>query len=115
MRNGGESPEIENSAQFVLKGPSQLLLQPPGSAHTDRHMGSLCKMTTVVVVLAALVESVGFPAFSRREGGRDSNVMPLENLLNLGKSLRLGWVVAMLQSLKGGITCTASARARQRG
>ena len=83
-------------------------------------MGSLCKMTTaaaavVVVVFAALVASVGFPVFLKkggREGGRNGNVMPLENLLNLGKSLRLGWVVAVLQSLKGGITCTASARAR---
>ena len=44
MRNGGESPEIENSAQFVLKGPSQLLLhlQPlPGEAPIQTHGHSL--------------------------------------------------------------------------
>ena len=116
MRNVGELLEIENSAQFVLKGLSQLLLQPPARARKRpyRHMGSLCKMTTVVaVVFAALVGLIpGF--FKKGVGGRNDNVMPLENWQNLGKTLlRLGRVVAMLQSLMGGITCKAR-RARSK-
>ena len=76
MRNVGELLEIENSAQFVLKGLSQLLLQPPARARKRpyRHMGSLCKMTTVVaVVFAALVGL--FPGFFKEGVGGETTML----------------------------------------
>ena len=52
--------KIENSAQFVLKGPSQLF-PPSARKRPYRHMGSPCKMTTaIVVVFAALDALAGF-------------------------------------------------------
>ena len=95
MRNVGELLEIENSAQFVLKGLSQLLLQPPARARKRpyRHMGSLCKMTTVVaVVFAALVVLFpGFLVFSRKGWGEKRQCYAAGELAELGQNSPPTW------------------------
>ena len=47
MKNAVKSLEIENSAQFVLKGPSQLFAGSVGRQRPYRNMGSRDRMTTV--------------------------------------------------------------------